>query len=325
VVVCGKSRANGIELGLPAMALQDAHIAYGRCGRSQHTYAHGRDAGSDAGRSCSPSSGNHFHSGANAFDGGRANRYHAPGPIAPQGSVPSYLNATMKELRGERSVHGLNSSHCLLPPADLGATCDYDVPRPPWAIPGRPDAGCPNDLSRHVDRPLNRRFGAENRHPNVPPAALQHTAASSAGLGAMPMEQKPSKSPWSNQGGYGVWPPPPGPLPPGHSGFNANAPPPMDSRALLERSLGPGSMVRPHEGASVQRPSCQQAAAEPAVAPRQMTNGFKDSTDFIDAGADSEAEFLSTRSRPPARKKGKGGRSRRIRDEVSCMPCLIMC
>lgn len=57
---------------------------------------------------------------------------------------------------------------------------------------------------------------------------------------------------------------------------------------------------------------------------RSMANGFKDSADFIDAGAESEAEFLTSRSLPPPRQK-KGTRTHRRRDEASCIPCLIMC
>lgn len=57
---------------------------------------------------------------------------------------------------------------------------------------------------------------------------------------------------------------------------------------------------------------------------RSMANGFKDSTKFVDAGFESEAEFLSTRSMPPPRrKKGEqGGRVHRQPDEASCMSCI---
>merc|ERR1719487_1852803 len=47
---------------------------------------------------------------------------------------------------------------------------------------------------------------------------------------------------------------------------------------------------------------------------RSMMNGFVDSEDFVDAGVESEAEFLTSRSLPPSqRPRPKGSRTKRER------------
>jgi hypothetical protein len=257
------------------------------------------------------------------FNGGGA-RCGAPAPHTNMGhgSVPSYLNATMKELRGERSVHGLNSSHCLLP-AGAPGIADSGAPRPHWAMPAECNAAV-NAVDRYANRPPNSPLGA-HRPFNGPHSNHSPPAAMPPGPGATLAQQQVPQQSRGKQCFDARWPAPSGPLPTGPGGFNSYAPPPT----------APFVCERPRTSAGPPLPS-QEDRLQPAVSTAPvpppaganaavMTNGFKDSTDFIDAGDESETEFLSSRARPPTRKQRTGGRSRRMRDEVSCMPCLVMC
>merc|ERR1719201_3158136 len=147
---------------------------------------------------------------------------------------------------------------------------------------------------------------------------------------------------------------PSGPIPPGHPGHARGFGPPCGpppgaplpttnpERFFRDAAMrppqedvgypgakGPAGHSLPPAVAQLPTPA-RGSAPPPATAPtdRSMANGFKDSSDFIDAGADSEAEFLTSRSMPPPRRKGKASRRHRQQDEASCLPCggcLIMC
>jgi hypothetical protein len=83
---------------------------------------------------------------------------------------------------------------------------------------------------------------------------------------------------------------------------------------------GPAGHSLPQSFARLPTPARGNASSPGCTTDRSMANGFKDSTDFVDAGDESEVEFLTTRSLPPTRQTGS--RAHREREEASCMACL---
>lgn len=181
----------------------------------------------------------------------------------------------------------------------------------------------------------------------------------SGGMGHMPPQPQCGRN-WDtplpgDAFGYANRPPwqqPSGPSPPGYAGgcggdyYGSYASPHMpaqppsmerpcgpDPKALRQReNIGcpppkgpPGhSMATPVD--RLPTPAKARGGAPPTdrsmgATDRSMANGFKDSTDFIDAGFESEAEFLTSRSMPPPKRK-QGGRVHRQPDEASCMSCM---
>merc|ERR1719218_270554 len=91
--------------------------------------------------------------------------------------------------------------------------------------------------------------------------------------------------------------------------------PPCEHGGWPHPVKGPGGYALP---AAVARLPTPAKAPGPPPSER-LENTFRDSEDYIDAGDESELEFLSSRSMPPPRYKA---RSHRQRKEASCLSCL---
>merc|ERR1711879_283171 len=176
-----------------------------------------------------------------------------------------------------------------LPPPHVNAMNPFGMGQPPWGSRDMNPCG-PHD-TRHPCRPL-------------------------------PSGQMPG-------GGFG-----------GYNSYSGSYAPPMAPPMAKERSRWPDAVAWPPQD-DIDCPPAKGPAGHclptplgslptPAKASglppsdRSMINTFRDSVDYIDAGVDSEAEFMSSRSMPPSRRKGEG-RSHRQREEASCFPCFIMC
>lgn len=263
----------------------------------------------------------HFAPGGRNCDRGPADypKYGESVSVPPKGydSQPSYLKATMQELRGERSVHGLSSYGLESSQGRLPYSSAPSGPSAPaWASP----AGAPHGHDKSVPA------GAQSIPPGMPTQPLPHPRIQGQ------CAPHPGMNAAMNHASQPMWPPPAHSIPGGCAGFPNNPtasflPPttilPPTPAVNGEMTRGQHKVSQPlaqgHAGAP------QAHSAGPKIREAPMTNGFKDSTEYIDAGDESEVEFMSTRSRPPPRKKKGEGKSRRIRDEVSCMPCLVMC
>lgn len=249
-------------------------------------------------------SGNLVVASASGYGAGAATRSFTPGPPllaeggagGPQGAtVPAFLETTMEELKGERSVHGLNSSHCLLPmPAgSAGLPTMNGAMRPPGAFPEH-TVGMQVGMPWSVGVPPNSRPA-----PPVSGRSQQTQAGREPFHGWTPGMPQMDDRRGGQQG-----------MPSGFGGFNSFAPP-MNS-ADMRRSPPPGS-----------RPTREMPPE------RELTNGFKDSSDYVDAGDDAESEFLSSRADlssrnedyppPKVRSRTKGKRD----DALTCMPCFV--
>lgn len=129
------------------------------------------------------------------------------------------------------------------------------------------------------------------------------------------------------------WPTSQGAIPPGHHAGGYGDPyaqppmPPQDTRGSAKGPVGhafPSYLARLPTPAKAPGPAPVPAPARtpsPEPTDRSMLNTFRDSTEFTDAGMESEAEFLSSRSMMPNRQK-KGSRSHRQLEESSCLSCL---
>lgn len=130
-------------------------------------------------------------------------------------------------------------------------------------------------------------------------------------------------------------------IPPGHGGHAVSYTPPAAAAQMQPPVARPPAkklnVVCKENSGSLPMDSClwagifssptpARSSGAPTPTDRSMTNGFKDSTDYVDAGYDSEVEFASSRSMPPPRRQADGDsdrRSHRQRDEASCMPCGV--
>jgi len=262
------------------------------------------------------------------------------------------VTSTMEDLKGVRSVHALNSSHCLLPPAG---------PLPPPQVPAPGFGG------------LDHSFGSGRgvMGPAGPCGAIPGAATPQPPL---PPGHPP---PWV---GAGHWPPPaahPGTSGQPHGGFGAALPSGPFS-GMLQSGYGHGPSTNGHgsfvpptparssrplhasasdvAGAAAARAQAEarataearaaaearsrakapdEAAPTAAVGPLPpkigMTNGFKDSSTYLASPACTEREREATSSRewshrsdlerPPSRRRGRT----KPREEASCMPCFAPC
>lgn len=221
----------------------------------------------------------------------------------PHGAaVPAFLESTMEELRGERSVHGLNSGHSLLPVALGGNAAPPFVngaPRHPNAFPDNM-AGMPQGIPWSVGMSPNTRTG--------PTASTQPTSAFA------PPRQVNGMEPFHG------WAPG---LPPMNDPRNGYA----GQQHMPQGSGGGFNSFSPPLNASDMRQ--QRSAQPPREGPpqREFTNGFKDSDDYVKGGSDAESEFLSSRADlssraedyPQIKNRRKGKRD----DQLTCMPCFV--
>lgn len=214
---------------------------------------------------------------------------------------PSYghmtANETMAEMRGERTEHGLNSGHCLMPPPG-----GYPVPlaRPPSPM---------RSLS-----PMPSRVDVATAHLRGQGSQVQRTNSYAA---ALPNAHAGSAQPGPHSGGMMSY----DAAQPGRStGVGSFAQPQIG--VLPCRPLFPESSARPAPApADAQRPN-RTPAPPPGII---GTNQFKDSSSYLESIETDSADELDVQSeRTKATRQRQRNRSPSGRMQ-SCMPCLIMC
>lgn len=234
----------------------------------------------------------------------------------------SVIDRTVDDLRGVSSLHGLNSSHCLMSPMGNSLPCGGGAAM--MALPGAPPQG------------------------PWPCAGLTHPHHLAS---AQHWQQFP-------YGPEGLSGPPCGPLP-SHFGLGSFVPPPIgvlpcrplpaDGRPPLAGEASPRPPPALHSAPSARRAPPAMAPA-PAPPPRVgLCNGFKDSSSYLaspactprtqldlsdDAGSPgggipSRASLLTSSSSLYAQQALPPGKRRHSKIEASCMkymvPCLVSC
>lgn len=240
---------------------------------------------------------------------------------------PSYAgvqNETMAELRGERTLHGLNSAHCLWPTAPAGYA-------------GRDAHGGGAPLTHPSPTRGPERYGmlahAEAHLPRPPHSADLAFQRSDSWRRPLPMTSYDAAlQPRSR--GSGPMPGPAGAVSSSASPFQAPSIGVLPCRPLFPEG-GPSPVApaprattpplpRPPPGAlaSSERPP------RPGSDAMDFANQFKDSSSYLESHVDpdiDDAEVAATETERIRRRSVKERNRSPSRRMQSCMPCLVTC
>lgn len=244
-------------------------------------------------------------------------REHLPGLYNRSGSA-AVVTSTLKDLRGIRSIHALNSSHCLLPPGEphlapaavaaAGAACHSEGG--PWFVP--PSGGC-------------AAWGGAEAWQRAQAAAA--AAAALVAAAGPPTQQQDFMQPL-------------------HSAPFDNSHATASSAAMCDRT-GSNQVLSPFyagAGRSQTAATCAGSSPQQALGQQQQVHGFpadaqvggdaqapppkigaanqfKDSSSYLFASPEKATAQFAEEVAPARRSRAKSG----PKTIPSCMPCLVPC
>lgn len=242
-------------------------------------------------------------SGGYATYGDLDPREHRPGVYDHFDGSAAVVTSTLKDLRGIRSIHALNSSHCLLPPAEphlvRAAGVQWSVPPPgdssAWAgaeawqraqaaAATLVAAGPPSQQQGFMQAPNSTQF--DNCHPTASLAATYDRSGSNQVLSQFYTGAERSQSTAACAGGSS---------------------PQASGRQQQVKGLPADA-----------RPGCDANFPPPKI---DTANQFKDSSSYILASPENVTVQLSEEDAPTRRSRGKSG----PKTLPSCTPWLAPC
>jgi len=225
--------------------------------------------------------------GAYATYGDLDPREHLPGVYDRFGSA-TVVTETLKDLRGIRSIHALNSAHCLLPPGQLQPAPDVGHQ---WFVPPAGDSAAWAGAEARQGAPSQQQFFAPALH-------------------AAPIDNSHAATSWGMHGGNGS-----------HQVLSQFYPGSEQSQSVAACVGGrhpQASGLQQHDLPVDARPEGDAQVLPPKIG---TANQFKDSSSYIHASPKSANAQPSEEEEPARRSRGKSG----PKTVPSCMPCLVPC